>query len=117
MRLCLDTGDFDRSLIPPIRVEPSVEKCVHTPCPDNYHPHYEWVEQAMKTHSQIQCPHCGLWTIWLPKAEAREINREAMKGARRLARRYLKYAEQERKKNLPREMRELDEALRQSAGE
>lgn len=37
---------------------------------------HSWAETMSKTHAQIRCPQCGLFTIWLPKAEAREINRK-----------------------------------------
>lgn len=75
----LTTSDFDtaRFPCPPATVEPSANECRHTPTPQGYNEHSEWCKQASKTHSQIQCPHCGLWAIWLPKAVAKQINKLA----------------------------------------
>lgn len=46
----------------------------HTPDPDGYCEWHEWAEEMSKTHRQVTCPRCGLWAIWLPKAEAKVIN-------------------------------------------
>lgn len=35
--------------------------------PTRYIAHSAWAEEMLKTHDQIQCPGCGLWTIWKPK--------------------------------------------------
>jgi predicted RNA-binding Zn-ribbon protein involved in translation (DUF1610 family) len=53
-------------------------KCAnkHTPAPRGYIARYEWAQKMSKTHTQITCPDCGLYTIWLPHAEARaELDR------------------------------------------
>lgn len=73
----LTTGDFDAGKYPcpPALIVPSADECRHTPTPELYHQWYEWCERASKTHSSIKCPHCGLWSIWLPKAMAKEINK------------------------------------------
>ena len=58
---------------------------LHTPCPgeglpydavlsNSYVAWQKWARKMLRTHAQIPCPLCGLWAIWLPKAEAREIN-------------------------------------------
>ncbi len=78
----IDGGYFDEQKypLPPKQVEPIAERCNHTPCPDgvgDYFGWQEWAEQAAKTHEQIRCPRCGLWAIWLPKHEARAINKVA----------------------------------------
>ena len=82
-KIYLTTGDFDEEKfpIPPKRVKPSAKVCNHTPHPTLYHAQYEWTERAAKTHSQIRCPRCGLWAIWLPKAEAKVINAKDRKEA------------------------------------
>lgn len=83
----ITTGYFDEELypVPPVSIEPSANECRHTPVPTLYHAWYEWCELACKTHEQIRCPRCGLWSIWLPKAIAREINKCAEKEERELA--------------------------------
>lgn len=74
-------GWFDEESfpIPPKRVQRSAKKCVHTPQPDDYFRGFEWAQQASKTHSQVRCPHCGLWAVWLPKREAQAIRRQDAK--------------------------------------
>lgn len=71
------TGDFDSEKYPcpPVPIEPSSTECRHTPVPALYHDWYEWCERASKTHSSVQCPCCGLWSIWLPKKLAAAINK------------------------------------------
>lgn len=94
----ITTGDFDAERYPippkPVKFPSPVGACVHTPCPETYHAGYEWAEQAMKTHRQVRCPTCGLWAIWLPKAQAKHVNREWEKESRRVSRAYQKYFEQ-----------------------
>lgn len=29
----------------------------------------EWAETMLQTHDQLQCPGCGLWSIWAPRGE------------------------------------------------
>lgn len=97
-RIYITTGDFDQKKypIPPKRVNRSAAKCNHTPTPELYHARYEWSERASKTHSQVRCPRCGLWAIWLPKAEARRINLQDAREDRRLAKQIAKeYPSQE----------------------
>jgi len=73
----IDFAGFDEAAypIPPSRVDRSEKACVHTPMPPGYMDRYEWAQMAMKTHAQVRCPHCGLWAVWLPKREAREVNK------------------------------------------
>jgi hypothetical protein len=52
--------------------------CVHTPQPEGYLQWHSWADQASKTHAQIKCEKCGLWQIWLPKAQARAINKRRL---------------------------------------
>lgn len=52
--------------------------CVHTPTPEGYIQWRNWAGEASKTHSAIKCERCGLWKIWLPKAEARAINKRRL---------------------------------------
>lgn len=42
-------------------------ECNHDPEPSGYLAWFEWAEQKAKTHDQLQCPHCKLWKIWVPK--------------------------------------------------
>jgi hypothetical protein len=42
----------------------------HTPCPTGYLQRYEWAQEMLKTHGQVQCPGCELWAIWVPKSDA-----------------------------------------------
>jgi hypothetical protein len=74
------------ALLPPIRVERSDTKCVHTPAPDGYLPWHSWAQKAFKTHSQVRCRRCGKWAIWLPKAAARRVNAEDRAEDRRVLR-------------------------------
>lgn len=39
----------------------------HTPCPEDYMGWHEWAEEKGKTHRQIRCNGCNLFTIWVPK--------------------------------------------------
>lgn len=91
--VCLTTSDFDeeRYPIPPKRVVPSMTECNHTPMPDGYLQWHEWARQAHKTHRQIRCPKCGGLSIWLPKAEATEINRRDAKERAEFLRGYRRY--------------------------
>lgn len=40
----------------------------HTPCPEGYLQWHAWAEKMSKTHRAIRCGECGLYTIWIPKA-------------------------------------------------
>lgn len=41
---------------------------MHTDRPDGYIARYEWAENMMaEGNRQIECPGCGLWTVWIPK--------------------------------------------------
>lgn len=46
----------------------------HTPSPSGYVAWHEWAERKAKTHNQLQCPTCGTWAIWKPKAALRETD-------------------------------------------
>ena len=39
----------------------------HTKQPEGYLQWHEWAENKAKTHTQEQCPVCGLWCIWKRK--------------------------------------------------
>ncbi len=60
----------------------------HTPIPGGgplttgYGAFMDFANKMSKTHAQVRCPSCGLWKIWLPKAEAKIINAQDRKDAR-----------------------------------
>jgi hypothetical protein len=86
--MILDTGDYDEEKfpIPPMATVPSSTECKHTPVPSGYVEHMEWMEEAYKRgFRQVTCPRCGLWAIWLPKAEAKAINDRHRALAREIA--------------------------------
>ena len=37
----------------------------HTNCPKGYSNWHDWAEIMNKTHKQIRCESCGLFTIWI----------------------------------------------------
>ena len=39
----------------------------HTTRPDGYLYWYDWAEIMNKTHNQVQCESCGLFSIWVEK--------------------------------------------------
>lgn len=43
------------------------DKDLHTPCPVGYTQWHEWADKMSKTHEQVRCPSCGLFTIWKRK--------------------------------------------------
>ena len=47
-------------------------KANHTPAPEGYRQWHAWAEKIAKTHRQVTCESCGTYSIWLPKAEAKE---------------------------------------------
>lgn len=49
----------------------------HTPCPTDYVGRANWADEMAKTHDQKQCPHCGLWVIWIPKKPSRAFDSDA----------------------------------------
>ena len=44
----------------------------HTPSPLGYLEWHAWAERMAKTHYQVRCTGCGLWTNWLPKTPKAE---------------------------------------------
>jgi len=46
---------------------PAKAECQHTPQPTGYREWHAWAQQMSKTHTQVRCPNCGLWAIWVPK--------------------------------------------------
>lgn len=42
----------------------------HTPAPEGYLAWHSWAEEMSKTHSQVQCPACGKWAIWVKRGGA-----------------------------------------------
>lgn len=47
---------------------PEIER--HTSHPNNYVAHHVWADRMAETHTQEQCPACGLWAVWTPKGDA-----------------------------------------------
>ena len=46
----------------------------HTPCaldPSDYRGWHAWAEHMSKTHRQVRCPGCGLFTVWIPKTKTK----------------------------------------------
>jgi hypothetical protein len=37
----------------------------HTPSPEGYIAWHNWAERKLKTHHQIKCRCCGLYTVWV----------------------------------------------------
>lgn len=46
----------------------------HTPCPKNYIQWHFWADRMSKTHKQVRCATCGLWTIWAVKGNGTKQN-------------------------------------------
>lgn len=47
----------------------------HTLCPIADHDYigwHAWAKEMSKTHRQIRCTGCGLYTIWIPKRRENE---------------------------------------------
>jgi len=44
---------------------PDKEK--HTECPKAYLSWHEWAKTMGRTHKQIKCDSCNLYTIWIKK--------------------------------------------------
>lgn len=44
-------------------------RCEEHQQPTGYVNRAEWAEYMLQTHDQLQCPGCGLWSIWEPKTE------------------------------------------------
>lgn len=51
----------------------------HTRRPELYLHWYSWAERMSKTHAQVTCEGCGRWMIWLPNAQAREVNKRKLR--------------------------------------
>ncbi len=50
------------------KVESMVQRCAwHKPNIQGYIQWHEWAEDKGKTHRQIRCKGCDLFTIWVPK--------------------------------------------------
>lgn len=43
------------------------DEAKHTRAPTGYLAWHEWAERKAKTHTQHQCPTCGLWAVWKRK--------------------------------------------------
>lgn len=43
----------------------------HTECPEGYRDWHSWAEKKAKTHNQVKCPGCGLYSIWVETCLAR----------------------------------------------
>lgn len=41
--------------------------CKHTRQPDSYLEWHAWAEKKIKTHDQVECPHCGKFAVWKKK--------------------------------------------------
>lgn len=59
----------DTPLTPRPATTPDCEP--HTPSPEGYVAFSEWSELMGATHTQRQCPGCGLYLIWEPKEPPR----------------------------------------------
>ncbi len=46
----------------------------HEDGPDTYVAWQDWAKQMAKTHRQVRCPACGLFKIWVPKADSGELD-------------------------------------------
>ncbi len=67
--LCEDVGGPNRRCIPIELRRPECDpQCAEHRSPSNYVQALEWQEFMAETHVQRQCPGCGLWTIWEPRA-------------------------------------------------
>ena len=75
----------DKFPIPPKPLTLIPDKCVHTPCPDGYVARAEWAMKALRTHEQVPCRKCGLFAVWLPKREARAVNKRDLEEGKRIA--------------------------------
>lgn len=75
------TPDPERYPIPPVPVVPSSETCNHTATPNGYMEWHIWAEEASKTHDAVRCPHCSLYAIWMPKAEAEAWEAKSLREA------------------------------------
>ncbi len=40
-------------------------KCNHTKQPTGYMVWHDWAKSMSRTHTQIKCPGCGLWAVWI----------------------------------------------------
>ncbi len=47
------------------------DRAKHTKCPEGYLQWHAWAAKKMKTHTQVRCPSCGLFAIWVPKKKGR----------------------------------------------
>jgi len=56
----------------PYTRETCPDKKQHTSCPNGYVAWFEWSYQMSKTHKQIRCKTCNLFTIWVKKKKAKE---------------------------------------------
>lgn len=62
-------GSPHRRCIPLVSRRPDCDpRCEEYLEPNGYVAAAEWAEYMLQTHDQGQCPGCGLWTIWTPKA-------------------------------------------------
>lgn len=41
----------------------------HTPNPSGYIDWCNWADEMSKTHKQIRCDGCGLWSIWVKRTK------------------------------------------------
>lgn len=48
----------------------------HTPCPEGYIQWHAWARRQMRTHRQIKCTGCDLYTIWIPRKRRSELPTE-----------------------------------------
>ena len=58
------------------------------PLSNGYAAWIDFATEMSKTHAQVRCEQCGLWEIWLPKAEARAVNKRAAAETRRVCAAY-----------------------------
>jgi hypothetical protein len=68
--LCEDIGGKEARCIRIGHRRPDCDpRCEQQRQPTGYVDASEWGEYMSRTHEQRQCPGCGLWTIWEPKAQ------------------------------------------------
>ena len=54
----------------PLREQADGTTCYdHVEGPNDYADRPEWAYRRLKTHRNLRCAECGLWKIWIPRAD------------------------------------------------